>query len=281
MKRILNLILSDLHIGNKTKHRRTGGYEYGHKQQLRRLAYVTREACQYKADYRAQTSLKVWLLGDLGHGEIHRGGDRMSDQLSDQIDMLGAMADVFMEAFSGKVGFRCVTGNHGRFLAKHPGRAADDKSDSYETIVYRTLRQRCVDVAVPETAYVDDRVFGHRFLASHGDTMFSLPNPGASINMARIEQKLNRWTAARWKPDVLMLGHHHTPTVQVMPAGNTLIINGSLCPADEYCLSVDIPESPSSQVMFESTEAHAVGDLRIVRLDGRVDKDKSLDEVLR
>jgi hypothetical protein len=278
VKRILNIVLSDLHIGNETDRKRTGGDSFMYKQARRRLGRVVREVCAYKRDHRAETGLVVWLLGDLGHGEIHRGGGRVSDQVSQQIALLGAAATRFRDAFGNRVAINCVTGNHGRFLAKHPERAADDKADSFETIVYRQLGT--AGVAIPETPYVDGREFGWRILATHGDTMFKLPNPGRSINMATIEQKLNRWTASRWRPDVLLLGHHHTPTIQLMPAGNTVIINGALCPADEYALSIDIPSSPSAQVMFETTAKHAVGDIRIITLGADDDRDKSLDKVL-
>jgi predicted phosphodiesterase len=276
MKRILNLVLSDLHIGNNTLAERTGGLAYGRKQAKRRLGKVVREASRYKFDHRRETDLVVWILGDLGRGEIH-GTTRMSEEVSDQIALLGGAVRRLRREFGDRVRVNCVTGNHGRFMTRHPERAADDKSDSFETIVYRTLG----GANVPGTPYVDGKQFGWRILATHGDTMFKLPNPGRSINMASIEQRLNRWTASRWRPDVLILGHHHTPTIQVMPAGNTVIINGSLCPADEYCLSVDLPSTPSSQVMFETTAAHAVGDMRLVRLTEADDRDRSLDSWIK
>lgn len=281
MKRILNLIMSDLHLDNKTLKKRTGDKDYLFKQARRRMAHVVREAQTYKLDHRRETSLRVWLLGDIGHGDIHRGGARLSDGLTFQIDTIQSAIARLRESFGGdRTRVLCVTGNHGRFVHQSPGLQADDKSDSYETIVYNQLRKVCVDVVIPETAYVDDREFGWRFLATHGDTMFKLPNPGNSINLARIEQKINRWTASRWRPDVVMLGHHHVATIQQLAAGNMLIVNGSLQPSDEYTVSIDFPSAPSAQVMFETTEDHPVGDLRIIHLDKHVDNDRSLDLIL-
>jgi hypothetical protein len=189
----------------------------------------------------------------------------MSEQLERARRNLQWALDELSEEFPAVVA-TCLGGNHDRRAVTHPSApATKGRSDSYASDIYGALKppKNCA-LLVPKTPYAELNVFGHKFLATHGDGMFRIANPGKSVNMGRLEAQINRWTVTRWQPSVVILGHHHTPLIAPMSRDTVLIVNGTTVPGDEFALAVDRPESPCAQVLFESTPEHALGDIRII-----------------
>jgi len=288
-RRVVTLMLSDLHFGSDLRAEETGFLDYGRVEEARRLAQVIKQACEYKPEHRAMTELRLVLGGDLIHGKLHDpiDGAILAEQVSRAIHLL-TQAIAQLAAHYPKITVHCVTGNHGRNLARHFGRATVGKHDSNETIIYSAVKcasraLQNVTFSIPRRPYDVYEEFGKRFFVTHGDTVLKPGNPGKSIQTASLENQINRWNASLRDSDeygVFLMGHVHTPMTTQLANGAYVVTNGCLVPADNFCVSIGLPETVCAQIIFESVEGFPVGDLRMIALDARVDKDESLDAII-
>jgi hypothetical protein len=124
---------------------------------------------------------------------------------------------------------------------------------------------------------------GHLFFQTHGDTIINVGNPGNSLNMRSINNQINKLNVSEIggvkKFAGILVGHVHTPTVQLMENGCMLIINGCLSGLDPYANSISIFESHPTQQLFEITESHAVGDIRLIQVKS-ADSNAELDKII-
>jgi UDP-2,3-diacylglucosamine pyrophosphatase LpxH len=290
IKRAVVLTLSDLHFGSDLDADETGFLDYGRTEEARRLAYVVKSTCEYKTEYRAETELILVLDGDLIHGKLHdqQDGAPLAEQLVRTIHLL-SQAIAQLAAHFGKVTVICATGNHGRMLQRHPGRATVGKFDSHETVIYSSLKMiasalKNVTFSIPLRPYDVFELFGKKYFATHGDTVIQVGNPGKKVETEKIEAQINRWNASLKGADeysVFIFGHVHTPLVHHMANGAWVVVNGCMIPADNYVVSLGIPETVSDQVLFEATPNYPVGDFRFITLDQTADKDATLDQIIK
>lgn len=291
VRRALVCVLSDLHFGSDLHAEETGFLDYGRVEEARRLALVVKQLCEYKIEYRAETELRLIIAGDIIHGKLHdqQDGAPMAEQMVRAIHLLSQAVAQCAAAFPAGVKVHCVTGNHGRMLTRHPGRATTGKHDSNETVIYSSVKYatkhlKNVEFSIPTKPYDTFDLFGKRYFVTHGDTVLSAGNPGKSVQTERLETQINRWNASLNGQDeysVFILGHVHTPIVHHLANGAWLVINGCLLPADNYCVSLGLPETVSDQVIFETIEGFPVGDFRFVTLDRAADVDATLDSVIK
>jgi predicted phosphodiesterase len=287
--RVLNLVLSDLHFGSDLRAEETGFLDYGRVQEARRLAQVILQAIEYKAEHRAETELRLILGGDIIHGGLHdpRDGAEMAEQICRAIHLL-SQAVAQLSAHFKRIRVHCVTGNHGRMLSRHPGRATVGKHDSNETIIYSSVRMCCanlknVEWSIPKRPYDVYSDFGKKVFVTHGDTVLRPGNPGKNVQTGSLEAQINRFNATLRDKDeyaVFVMGHVHVPLITQLSNGAWVITNGPLIPADNFCVSIGLPETVSAQTMFESVKGYPVGDNRFISLDAAVDNDKSLDRII-
>lgn len=292
IERVLFAQLSDTHNGaNILKAEVAGRNEFDWTISSRRHAYFARAIGDYKLQHRATTSLRLGLNGDIIAGLIHNQEwyvDLLVNQFAGALHILAQ----FVTYLSNKFAFieiDCTTGNHGRNIAKGTaGRALVQKYDSYETMLYLSLKQiserSCdnVKINIPMAPFAEFEVFGHSYIQTHGDTFFSMPNPGSKLDMNNLRSQMDRINSAREDTktvDVILLGHYHTPTVQMTETGKFIIINGTLMGLDPFAQSIGIHGNCPAQMMFEATKDHAVGDFRVEKL-GDADKDKDLDRII-
>lgn len=287
--RHLNLVLSDLHFGALLDNREVP-LKYGPVESARRLAAVMKQACEYKLQYRKDTILNIFLLGDIIQNMLHdlRDGAPLAEQTCEAIYLL-TQAISFASQHFKRVKVYCTTGNHGRLKSRHPQRATNQKWDSIETIIYYAVKTACsplrnVEFEIPRTPFVKWESFGMKGFATHGDNTFNPGFPGKKVNVSFIEEQMNRINAAL--PDteeykVFVTGHVHTPCIVKVSNGARLITNGALIPSDEYALSIGYHESPCAQIMWETVPGKMVGDTRIIDLDETIDKDASLDKIIK
>jgi len=289
-KRILNLVLSDLHFGADLNKEETGVSNYGTIEESRRLASVVKEVMDYKIDYRDNTELEVLLLGDLIQNQLHdaRDGAPVAEQCCRAIHLLTQAISQFATAFKS-VRVRCSSGNHGRIMSRHKNRAVNQKWDSYETIINYAIKNALkdldnVEVFIEKTPYTIYKVFGHKILATHGDTVLEPGYPGSAINIKQLENKLNKINAALSDKDeikVAVVGHVHIASQTFLPNGSVMVTNASLIPSDEYGVSLGGLESNTGQMIFESTKEFAYGDSRFIRVSELNDEDSSLDKIIK
>lgn len=290
ISRALNLTLSDLHFGADITKEETGYLDYGTTQEARRFAEVIKQTIDYKPNYRKDTELHVNLLGDIIQHKLHdaQAAAPVSEQICRAIHLLSQGIAQLGENFP-KVTVYCSTGNHGRDLNRHTQRATSGKWDSVETVIYFALRKilakyKNVKFVIPKTPYIIYEVFGHKVFATHGDTVLNVGNPGKSLNIKNCENQINQINSSlvdKNEIKVAVVGHTHCSSVSNLNSGAILITNGALPPTDDYAVSLGYLENRASQTLMEMTEAHAVGDIRFIRVDGETDKDKSLDAIIQ
>jgi predicted phosphodiesterase len=167
------------------------------------------------------------------------------------------------EAF-GKVFVPCVVGNHGRDTVKP--RFKNRVFQNYEWNLYMQLaktfrKDKRFRFLVPEDTDAHFRIYNHRFLLTHGDTLGVKGGDGiigALGPIARGATKVGRAEAQIGRDfDTLLLGHYHTyiPSNDAVP----VIVNGALKGYDEYARSaLRVRYSRPSQALWFVHPEHGI-----------------------
>lgn len=287
-ERILNAVFSDHHIGSDIVHPETK-LTYGPVEEARALAYLTENIVSYKQQYRDETILNLLILGDMIENELHgrTSADLLHLQTCRAIWLYPQVLKQLAANFK-KVRVYFAVGNHGRDTAVHQSRATALKYNALETTIYYAIRQamsdyKNVEFYQPMTPWVEFNLFSHKGYATHGDTHLNPGNPGKQINIAGIENQINRINASLKDDDeykVFVAGHIHQAVVTPLPNKAYLILNGALTPPNSYAQSLNIMEAPQVQVMWEAVPEHPVGDFRMIDVS-RSSNDKTLDKVIQ
>lgn len=287
-KRIVNVLLSDLHFGARLDKQELP-YTYTAQTEARRLAKVIAEACDYKPQYREDTTCNLLVNGDIIEGFLlHdlRDGDALTDQFAGIVYALSQAVTHVAAAFPS-VNVYWQSGNHGRNKLRHPGRATSSKWDSYETMAGIAVRIACqglrnVSWHIPRTPYCAVPLFGSRMLLTHGDTVINVGNPGKTLNLAQIAHQMANINATEvYGPafDLFAVGHVHIGLSVALAAGH-LIINPPLVPSNGYALSLGYV-SQCGQYLWESIEGYPVGDARLIRVGHAEDEDPTLEQIIK
>jgi predicted MPP superfamily phosphohydrolase len=288
INRAIFMHLSDMHFQANIDIEEMGGINaYTSIEESRRLAFFTKEVANYKRHHREDTELVIAINGDIIQGIIHdiESTPAITTQVSAAIHLLTQSISYLATQFK-KVRVVCTTGNHCRVMHKsNKGRQTREKWDSFATIIYVGLKYALssishisVEIPIAPYAYID--ILGHKFLITHSDTILNVGYPGKSINVENAKNKINALKEGIGHIDVVVVGHVHVDTKQLLPNGVTLLTNGSMSGTDEFALSIGITNNNPTQQVFEITENHKVGDLRSVELLG-ADKDSSLDKIIK
>ncbi len=295
IKRTLTICISDTHFGSNIDGEEMGGINhYSWQVASRRLAYLVQQAADYKRQYRAETELVVQLNGDIVAGVIHNqewAVDLLTDQFVGSLHILGQALSYLATQFPS-VRVVCSPGNHGRLTSKaDKGRATTTKYDSHESMLYHALSMavgnmhKNVEFLIPKTPYVVYKAGGeHLILVTHSDTVVHFGNPGSSIGVKSMREQINNLNSSEIVPRgkklaAVCVGHSHSSVVHITDEGTALIMNGCLSGLDTFAQSLGIFGNTPSQTMFESTEAHALGDVRIIQLK-QADKQTNLDKII-
>jgi len=278
-ERALIVHVSDTHFGANIDQDEMGNVnKFTWEIAARRMALLAEQVVEYKPQYRDETELVICINGDIIAGVIHDQewfSDLLTKQFSGTLKILIQFVSYCAKYFPN-VRVVCTPGNHGRAMHKvNKSRATTHKWDSYETMIYVALKEALerntdnIKVEVPKTPYAILNILGHRGFVTHGDTVMNVGNPGRSINMKSINTQINSLNASKLatsKFDFIMCGHVHVNCVQITDNGAVMVINGTLSGADPFCQSIGIFGNEPSQTIFEVTKAHAVGDIRMVKL---------------
>jgi hypothetical protein len=283
------LALTDLHFGSDLS-----GEEcplaYGKVEEARRLSKVIKETCNFKRQYRANTQLNVLLGGDIIEGNLHdpRTGAPAAEQLARGIWYLEKAIKILASEFP-VVKVYCTSGNHGRNAERHPKRAVDGKWDSWETLIYYSVKRACSGLTnttffIPKTPYVAYPCVGKWCFLTHGDTVLNAGSPGKIINVRNIQEQVNKINAA--KPEgheysLYICGHVHVgAAVRLQGNKKALVVNGCLVPPSGFSTSLGYFDGNCGQSLWESVENHLLGDYRFLEVDESTDKDTSLDSII-
>ncbi len=288
IKRHVTLMLSDLHVGAKMPGSENP-YQFDFLCAGRRLASILQQVLGYKKQYRAQTQLNLVFNGDLIDGMLKHDED---DGEPLPLQKLAALHffERYLAELSAAFPFVVVhwqCGNHGRDIARHPGRALNAKWAGHEGELGMVLRMMTRNL--PNVTWHFDRKpwsiielpGDRRALATHGDTEMAIPSPGK--NLSGVRKTLMHINGTRMycdRPvDVLLFGHWHEPCLIAVADNQWAVSNGSLVPPNGYARSLNAT-SPNMQALFESVADHPVGDFRWLRVGVEDDKNAELDKLI-
>ena len=206
--------------------------------------------------------LVLALGGDMMSGDIH---EELSE--SNEMPVMPCLLDLFgvlrwaistLADEFGSVFVPCVTGNHGRNTKKP--RAKGRNFSNFDWLLYQFLAKTFEGDArvvfyIPDGPDALFRVFGHRYLLTHGDQFRGGDGIiGALGPITRGGQKkLARNAAVHRAFDTMMLGHWH----QYLPLHRTLV-NGSLKGYDEYANANNFGYEPPIQALWLTHPQHGV-----------------------
>jgi hypothetical protein len=294
-KRTIVAAISDTHFGsNISKEELNGINYYSWTVASRRMALYFEQIANYKPDHRKDTDLVIQLNGDIIAGQIHNQEwfvDLLTTQFAGTVYLLSQGISYLAQHFS-KITVVCTPGNHGRNVGKaDKGRATTQKWDSYENMIYIALREimaqkhNNVSFSIPEAPFIVYKVQGHNVMQTHGDTVINVGNPGNSLNMNSISNQISRVNASDLlkhseKVAVVSVGHVHVPTIQILENGCMIVINGCLSGTDPFAQSIGIHSNLPTQLMYEATAEHAVGDIRMIQVKG-ADKEERFDKIIK
>lgn len=277
-QRANGVLISDVHLGLIIDRDEVMFNGYDWQIGARRLGKLAEQVATYKSNHRDECEeLHVCLGGDLGQGIIHLS-DNNTELITYQVNGISQyliqMIDYWRRYYS-KIHVHCTPDNHLRLTHKGPDRASAQKFDSFSSFIHLAIQmafRNCNDVifTIPKTAITTFNILGHKFGMTHGDSHINSGNVGNSVNVKGIANQLLRLNQAQadGRPyDAFLLGHVHVPLYMHLNETNTrLIINGTASGTDPYAESVGFFRTRPSQVIWETTDGHAVGDFRIVDL---------------
>lgn len=288
-KRILNLVLSDIHYGANLVPEENM-CRFSAVEEARRTAAIVRQVADYKPQYRAETKLYIHLLGDIIQNQLHdpRDGNPLAEQCTKAIYYLTQAIEFLSKHFPAGIKVFCTSGNHGRFKSRHPDRAVNEKWDSLETVIYFSLKtafrgNKNIEFVIPKTPFYTVKLFNKNAYFSHGDTGMKAPFPNGNINVQKLSNQIDKINASKihgTEFDLFCFGHVHTAAIIDLHNG-TLMTNGALIPPDSYANSIGIHKTKNSQQLFESVHDHIVGDNRKLEVDHKTDEDSSLDSIIQ
>lgn len=286
---------SDWHRGEVVKAHEVGGVnEFNaevHDNRVKRLVDTIIDL-SFNHMGRAKTKypgIIVCLGGDLINGDIHEELVETSDRTTQEnvnelTDLCAAAIDKLAEKF-GKAFVPCVPGNHGRSTRKP--RMKGRVHTSIEWNVYCNLA-RCfrgskhIQFFIPDETDAYFKVFGHRYLLTHGDSLGVRGGDGiigaigpimrGAIKVGRSEAQIGR------DFDTILMGHWHQ--YLTLPG---IVVNNSLKGYDEFArLALRAPYSRPSQALWFTHPEHGITAHWQVYLEGlrRVDDSAKWAEVL-
>lgn len=252
------LFLSDLHWGEYVDPNQVGGVNsYSLAIARKRLRTTTERAIYLASIISPQMrypGIVVPLGGDMVSGDIHEelmatNEIEIMPTVLDLRDHLITAIDTLAKAF-GHVFLPCVTGNHGRNTKKI--RAKGRAFTSFDWLLYQILakqfeKDKRVQFYIPDGSDAHYRVFGHRYLLSHGDQFTGGDGIiGAIGPIARGDhKKRSRDSQVGQDYDTMIVGHWH----QHMQL-RRFIVNGSLKGYDEYAYVNNFPFEPPAQAFW-------------------------------
>lgn len=290
-------MLNDTHIGLQVKPEEVDYLNsFNFEIASRRVAFFTKEVCEYKIDKRDQVdTLHLILNGDLIAGIIH---GLMSKDLELLTHQVNAAVHIFANCVSRcaenfkKVKVYFSTGNHGDSPHRREGgRVSAQIYDSIEGQIFYAISAahkdtKNVEFVAGHSLSQDINLPAGRAIATHGHLMFSrqLGNPGTSVNTKLLGQAISDLNESerrlnREEVKLVLLGHTHCYFDIIAKNGVRVLNAPSLSGIDSYAFSIGIRNNLTGQVVFESTKDHIIGDLRLIKVQ-EADSNPEMDKII-
>lgn len=252
------LFASDWHWGEVVDSRQVNGvnsYDVAIAQErARALVNVAIELLRTHLADQRYPGIVFALGGDMVSGDIH---EELS--VTNETEIMPMVIDLFgvliwcitaLAKEFGNVFVPAVTGNHGRITQKM--RSKGRAFTSFDWLLYQLLAKhfegdKRVRFLIPDGPDAFYRVYGHRYLMSHGDQFKGGDGMiGALGPIIRGDhRKRSRNGQIDLEYDTLIIGHWHQ-LIQMQ----RIIVNGSLKGYDEYANSWNFPFEPPRQALW-------------------------------
>ena len=260
------LFLSDLHWGEVVRPSQINGVNrYNLAIARERMRYTVETAIQLLRILDAgmrYPGIVVPLGGDMISGNIH---DEL--QATNELNTMPTLLDLYDNLVSaiktlagtfGHVFLPCVSGNHGRDTRKTW--AKDRNHTSFDWLLYQFLAKHFTDdkrvtFYVPDGSDAYYRIYGHRYLLTHGDQFKagdSIIGPIGPL-MRGDQKKRARNQAVEMDYDTMIAGHWHQ-YIHLM----RLIVNGSMKGYDEYAYQGNFGFEPPTQALWITHPDHGI-----------------------
>lgn len=260
------LFLSDLHWGEVVDASQIGGVNaYDIEIAQRRLRAVVEHTIDLLLRHMVNPTypgLVLALGGDMVTGDIHEeltatNAMEIMPTFVDLFDSLIWVVETLAGAF-GQLFVPCVTGNHGRNT--HKIRAKGRNFTSFDWLLYVMLerhfaKDKRVTFLVPSGPDVLYRVYGQRYLLTHGDQFRGgdgMIGPLGPITRGD-HKKRSRNSQIGQEYDTILMGHWHQD-IRL----RKLIVNGSIKGYDEYAFANNFPFEPPSQALWMTHPRHGI-----------------------
>jgi hypothetical protein len=260
------LFASDWHFGEVVRPAEIGGVnEYNveiAKDRARTFITVAIELLRKHIQGGKYPGCVFILGGDMLSGDIHEELSETNEMptMPALIELVGVLswcirtlADEF-----GAVFVPCVTGNHGRTSRKP--RAKRRNHTNFDWLLYQMLAKvfeadRRVTFLIPEGPDAYYKIFGTRYLLTHGDQFRGGDGMiGALGPIARGDKKKRARNVQTDKSfDVMLLGHWHQYIHM-----NRFIVNGTLKGYDEYADANNFDVEPAQQALWITHPQHGI-----------------------
>lgn len=260
------LFLSDLHWGEVVDPSQVAGMnEYNIEIAQRRLRTCVETAIDLLKNHMVRPRYPGIILalgGDMVTGDIHEELTATNEMeiMPTFVDLFGVMIwaiDVLADQF-GAVFLPCVTGNHGRNTKMI--RAKGRNFTSFDWLLYVMLERhfagdKRVSFCIPNGSDALYRVYGHRYLLTHGDQFRGgdgMIGPLGPITRGD-HKKRSRNSQVGQDYDTALMGHWHT-LMQL----RKFMVNGSLKGYCEYAYVNNFPFEPPAQALWMTHPEHGV-----------------------
>lgn len=257
---------SDWHFGEVVRPAEIGGLnEYNVAIATQRAETFVNVGIELLRDHMPRSTYDGCVLmlgGDMVSGDIHEelANTNEIESIPAVLKMngvIGAMIERLADEF-GKVFLPCVTGNHGRTSRKP--RAKRRNHTNFDWLLYNMLavqfaKDKRVTFQIPEGPDAFFRVYGTRYLLTHGDQFRGGDGMIGAIGPIFRGDKKKRARNAEtdFSYDVICMGHWH----QYIHLAQ-LIVNGALKGYDEYAFAGNFGFEPAQQALWVTHPEHAI-----------------------
>ena len=261
------LVMSDIHCGmvNRIFDRHTEKMITTYNTKIRReeMKYLANSVFKIKKLLYHSFNLNHLIIFNLGDNITNDrifGGQLFHIDKCVGLQVLEMVTDLSsfikeMKKFFNKVTMVCIVGNHGR--SQSEGKFDEPIENNYEYIMYKIIQKtfendKAVEIIVPDTHFYIYRIYGHKYLLTHGDIL-------RGFTRNSLERSIKDYIIAHESDfDVFIMGHYHRIDKMTLSEHNTALVNGCWISKDKFGFKVARQYSKPQQWLFGVSKKRAI-----------------------